>query len=939
MPPTRGSPEPTLLGRARELDALRAWLDQACAGEGRLVLVVGEAGIGKTRLVQELGVPGGAGGTVPAPVWGRCVDTDGAPPFWPWRHVLRTLGSTDVPVTDAGSAHDRFRAVDMVATTVLDAAGRRPLLVVLDDVQWADESSLLVLRHLADRAPDAPLLLVATLRDVTPDGPLAAVLPELHRAPSVERVQLHGLDEGEVGLQLDELGASGVTAAEVHGATGGNPFFVREVARAVTDGTWSPGNPPRTVREAVRGRIDRLAPPVRRFVQAGAVVGPRFPVAVVADMLGVEASQCLGLADRAVASGLLAQIGPGELRFVHALTRDAVCASIPTSDVVTSHRAAAEALEAHWAGELDEHLAELAWHRLALAPYGEGAAAREWALRAAEASMRRLAFEEAIRLYRAALAVPGPWPGGTSPGRIQLDLARACVLAGDVDAALAAAAAAVDEARTQRRPEQLAEAALVVEPVPDPAVCAVLGQLCDEALPAATAPALRARLLARRSHLAFYAGDHELTRTAGTAALDLARSAGDDRALVAALRARHDACPGPAGRGTRLELADEMLAVAERTGEASTAMWGRLWRIDALVEDGRITEAADELGPLEVAVERVGGPVSSWHRDRVTACVAVARGRLAEARAAACRGYERMRVIERSPATGTFLGTEWVLARYVAPSDDAVSLARGWVEPPPRFRTMARVSRAYLLLRAGLPDEAAAMFRQAGPPEAWSWPVFFVAPGSVLAVLVAIGLGRSDELAAALEALEPFRGGHIVSGGVSYCGPTELTLGLGALAQGRLDAAVADSDTAARMSDRSGASACLAEALHHQATALAARAGPGDREWARQLAAESDRLVRALGMTAFTAASAALLRRLGPGDGGLSAREVEVAALVADGLSNREIAARLVISERTAGNHVAHILGKLGFTSRGQIAGWMSSTMSVPTHVRRRPAP
>ena len=175
------------------------------------------------------------------------------------------------------------------------------------------------------------------------------------------------------------------------------------------------------------------------------------------------------------------------------------------------------------------------------------------------------------------------------------------------------------------------------------------------------------------------------------------------------------------------------------------------------------------------------------------------------------------------------------------------------------------------------------MFRQAGPPEAWSWPVFFVAPGSVLAMLVAIGLDRPDELAAALEALEPFRGGHIVSGGVSYCGPTELTLGLGALAQGRLDAAVADSDTAARMSDRSGASACLAEALHHQATALAARAGPGDRERARQLAAESDRLVRALGMTAFTAASAALLRRLGPGDGGLSAREVEVAALVADG--------------------------------------------------------
>ena len=122
------------------------------------------------------------------------------------------------------------------------------------------------------------------------------------------------------------------------------------------------------------------------------------------------------------------------------------------------------------------------------------------------------------------------------------------------------------------------------------------------------------------------------------------------------------------------------------------------------------------------------------------------------------------------------------------------------------------------------------------------------------------------------------------------------------------------------MCDRSGAPAYLAEALHHQATALAARAAPGDRVRARAVAGESDRLVRALGMTAFTARSAELLRRLGPGDGGLSAREAEVAALVADGLTNRQIAARLVISERTAGNHVAHILTKLGFTSRSQIA-------------------
>ncbi|GAA2549115.1 ATP-binding protein [Pseudonocardia hydrocarbonoxydans] len=917
-----------LPGRDRELAALRAWLAAAVGGRGRLVLVRGEAGIGKTRLAQEL-----ARGDVRA-VWGHCADTDGAPPFWPWLQVLRTLGvEVAFPAAEPASPQDRFHAVDAVAGAVVARAG--PLLVVLDDVHRADESSLLVLRRLADQAPGAALLLVATLRD--------GGAPDLLRAPDAELIELGGLGPVDVARQLDALGAGGVDAARVHEATGGNPFFVREVARAVLDGTWTPGVAPRTVLDAVRARVDRLAPGVRRFVQAGAVLGGRFAPAVVAGVLGVAVAELPGPADAAVASGLLTRTGAGELRFVHALTRDAVRASIPTADLLELHRAAAAALEAHWAGELDEHLDELARHHLVCAPYGGGGTAREWALRAAASSVRRLAPEEAVRLYRAALELPDPWTDGDGPCRTRLDLARACALAGDLDGAVAAAVGAADLARPDR-PDLLAEAALAVEPVPDPSIAAVLQRLGDEALGAVGEhgdPALRARLLARRSQLAFYAGDPELTRSAAAAAVDLARGTGDDAALVAALRARHDACPGPAGRPERLAMAAELLAAAGRTGDAGPAMWARLWRIDALVEDGEVTAAEDELGPLAADVERVGGPAGRWHLDRVTAYVAQARGRFAEAAQAAARGYERMRRIEPSSATGVFLGTQWVLARHVGTSPEGLAFARAWVEPPPRFRTMGRVSRAYLLLQAGHADEADVQFRLAGPPEAWSWPVFFVAPGSALAALVAIGLDRRTELDAALAALEAFRGEHVVGSGVSYCGPAEVTLGLGALARGRLDDAVRDLDVAMRACDRAGVPGFLAEAGHHLAAALAARARPGDREGARRVAAGSDRLVRALGMTALVGPSADLLRRLGPGDGGLSAREAEVAALVAQGLSNRAIAARLVISERTAGNHVAHILTKLGFTSRSQVAAWaaprMSSTGSDPTHVTAPP--
>ncbi|MGQ0577247.1 MAG: ATP-binding protein, partial [Pseudonocardia sp.] len=445
---------PPLLGRDRELAQLRTWLDDAAAGHGRIVLVSGEPGIGKTRLAQEAGeLAATRDGAV---AWGHCVDTDGAPPFWPWRQVLRALGRADTGTggtgtggIDAdGSAQDRFRAVDAIAAAVLEQARRRPLLVVLDDVHWCDEASLLALRHLADRAPEASLLLLATLRDPEPGAAAAArALPDLHRAPDAEAVGLGGLGLDDVVRRLAALGATDVAAAQVHDVTGGNPFFVREVARAVVDGTWEPGRAPHTVRDAVRARVDRLDAATRRFVQAGAVVGRRFPLVVVAAMLDVGVPEALGTADAAVASGLLAQVGASELRFAHALTHDAVRAWIPTGALVELHRAAAGALEAHWAGELDEHLAELAWHHLALAPYGEGASARRWALRAPAEAVRGLAFEEGVRLYRAALGVPAPWPGDVARGRVQLDLGRACYLAGDLDGAVAAARAAAAAAR------------------------------------------------------------------------------------------------------------------------------------------------------------------------------------------------------------------------------------------------------------------------------------------------------------------------------------------------------------------------------------------------------------------------------------------------------------------------------------------------------------
>lgn len=918
-----------IVGRRRELAELSSRLRSMHEHGGRLVLCAGEPGIGKTRLAQELAGLALAHGIPVA--WGRAIEAEGAPPFWPWRHVLRSLDVDPdrVLLREVDSPEDRFRVVEEVGQAVVRTAEGKGLVVVLDDIHCADEPSLLVLRHLADAIPACPLLVFATFRDVEPAGPLRRVLPDLLASAAGERLDLRAFDLEEVQEQLKRMTAgASVDPRAVLDITAGNPLFVREVARAIGDGTWRPDRPPRTVVDVVRARLDRLAADCRRFLQAAAIVGRDFPVGLVARALGISVPDCLPLIDEGVAYGLLDRAGSnGDHRFVHALTRHAVEASLTTAERVALHRAVAEAIEAEFASDLSDHLADLARHWTELAPYGEAPTARAWTLRAAEEAVRRLAYEDGARLYRAALALPRASMPELERAQVLVGLGRAASLAGDLRASVEAAGAAAQAAEAAGSPELMSEAALVLEAVPDLTVNALTKELCERALAElgdGGHEALRARLLAQRSHLAFYDGEQDEVAKLSAAALELARMANDVRALADALHARKEACPGPAGRPERILLANEMLALAQRTSRARPAMWGALWRIDAMVETGQLADAAEELSALEAAVRRVGGPVSAWHLDRVTAYVAQAQGRYADALAASRRGFERMRTVEPGPAWGAYLALHSVLAAHVGPTDGARELVERSVDPLPRFRTMAPLRRAFVLVCAGHPEEAAVSYQQAGPIEGWSLPAFFRLAGDVYGLFAAAGIGRTDDVETLLERLGRHRGEHIIGETVFYLGPVELALGRGAAVLGRLDDAAADLALAVDQADRAGARGFAAEARYHLAATLAVRQLPGDPERALAAAREADRLARDLGMAAYVDRTAALLAHLG-GTGRsavLSARELEVAQLVAEGLTNRQIAERLVISERTAQNHVQHILTKLGFSTRSQIAAW-----------------
>lgn len=343
------------------------------------------------------------------------------------------------------------------------------LAVILDDVHWADEPSLLTLRHLADQIASDRLLVFATFRDVEPASLLRRVLPDLLRGPATERVDLRGFGLAEVREQLARTGGgqSGEDARVVLDVTDGNPLFVREVARAMADGTWRPDRPPSTVLDS--------SMPVSAVDQVGDV---------------------------------------GDYQFVHALTRDAVRASLATAERIELHRAVDLATEATFAGDLSEYLGDIARHWAELAPDGEAAAARTWTIRAAEEAVRRLAYEEAVRLYNVALALPVTSGSDSDRCRILVALGRAAHSAGDVSGSVDAAQQASDAALAAGSPELMAEAALVLEAIADPAVNAVAKRLCEQALGGLVddgSEAMRARLLARQAHLAFYDGDHSPT--------------------------------------------------------------------------------------------------------------------------------------------------------------------------------------------------------------------------------------------------------------------------------------------------------------------------------------------------------------------------------------------------------------------------------------------
>jgi DNA-binding CsgD family transcriptional regulator/tetratricopeptide (TPR) repeat protein len=949
-----------MVGRDRELARVTFLLDDAMAGRGRLVLFTGEAGVGKTRLAEEAGALAAARGVPVA--WARAADRGSSPPYGLWRLVLdepavraadddpsradlwsAVFGDAERPALAGGAepgSAQRFALFAEVRRRLAETAGPGGLLLVLDDLQWADQASAVLLADVVRQLRGTPILIVATYRGSgTAADTGAGLLPRLSADANTERVDLRGLPAQAVGDMLLAAGlpASDDQAVQVHSETGGNPFLVRELARVLVEQRrGEPAPVPGRVVDATAHRLGQVSEPARALLQTAAVAGNNFSTGVVARMLEVPLLALLPPMEECRAAGfLVAGDRPGDHRFYHALIRSAVAARLSAAEQRRLHAAAADAIEVLYEGQLRPHLAEVARHRVEASLPGDRARAVSACAAAAEVAMEELAFEEAVRLYRQALSVGGEEIPEEDRDRLELALAAALHRSGDLPGSQETAAGVGRRALRRRDRLWLARTALAMEATGVPEWDGEICRICEQALAGDDLPDdLRARVSSQYSQALVYRGEYDRAGEISREALFRADASDEPIALVDALRARQLACCAPEGLTERVVLAGRMLEAADALGSAWVEMWGRLWRIDTLFETGQLRNVQRELADLGPCLERLSGPIGQWHYLAYAANLALATGRFTEAGRLARESFKVFNDMGHPAAFGSvavILGQAGLhigldrsgfielfdqIPEHLRP--EAVDTTRGTATVFPAL-SFALI-RLYQGDRAGA-EEAYAL---AGPIRSWtpSPAMRMAAWGHALAVV--IGLGRTEDIEFLAERFEPFRGRHVANGAGAgvYMGPVELQLGLAAGALGRLDAAVGDLETAVSICDANGARGYAVQARVELAAALARRQEPGDLDWARAAldaaAGEAERLA----MVPFTERIEQLRSRVGVTPSPLSPRELEVARLVARGLTNKQIGETLFVSERTAENHVQHILLKLGFSNRSQVAAW-----------------
>ncbi|HEU4977871.1 MAG TPA: AAA family ATPase [Solirubrobacteraceae bacterium] len=970
------------VGRAAELEALRSLLPTA-AGEGlRMALLGGEAGSGKSRLVREVARASAADGALV--LYGAC-DAVVRTPYGPFVEALDQLArATDPevllaaagpaageltrllpdlslrlgslpPPLEADPDTERHRLHTAVVDLLTAITRERPALLVLEDGHWADGPTLLLLRHLARAATGARMLLIATFRDADADVPaaLAETLAELRRADQAIRLRLEGLSDGAVadfvhaaaggepGPQLRAL------AVSIHELTGGNPFLVCELWRALVETgavervegqvrlrrTPAELGSPESVREVVSQRLARLGPRTRELLELAATAGSELDLGLLRRAAGLDEAELLAALDDAMRNGMLEELGARRLacRFTHELVRRALYDRLSGARRAELHLRVGEALEGvePRSGRV---LADLAHHFAAATPLGGPRRAVEYNLAAARAAASTLAFAEAADRLRVALELGIDAP--EERGEALLALGDASHRGGKALDALEAFSAAAAVAREIGAPELLARAAIGYEDA-----CwrpGIVGEGSIELLQEAAAAlaggasSLRVRLLGGLARAFDEEGHQSGGESARTAAIAMAREL-DDRAALATVLMRSYWSRGTSSLTEILAMLTEAFELARELGDTEILAEAMAWRVPTLVALCDLDGARAEIRELLATAEQTGQPFMTHVADHYGSAIALCDGDLVEAERLALRSYERGRFLTGRDASAVHGVQMFSIRREQGRLAELAPVVRVLAAGREREGPW-RPGLAALLAELGMQAEArrelarlAADGLDVFRSSLWLGSLVYVAEASA-------AVGDEEVAALVYPELEQFAGANVMIGHLVTCyGAADRYRGMLAATLG--DAALAEEhfERALELNRRMGAHTWAAHTAYQYARLLRRR-GPGARRSADALAREAAALAERLALPGLLAKVRALgspaAAAVAPD--GLSPREVQILALVAEGRSNREIGEALSISEHTAANHVRSILRKTGSSNRTEAASYAHRRRLVP---------
>lgn len=923
------------IGRVGELAALTALL----ARSSGFALLTGEPGIGKSRTLAEFGQLAAERGR--RVIAGQASAAGGEPPYWVWQQVVREWVAPESrawlgdPTVDPGAPHDmvgkafaeflaagsggvssperRFRVFeafrDFLAVAVADA----PVLLLLDDLHWADDASLALLAHLVTRPPTGGLLVAAAARPVELDARPAGAQVRAGIARHGEHIELGGLSMGEVGVQLTELlgrRPAPELATAVRERTGGNPLFVQEVSRLVAADRRPDAQLPAVVRDAITQHVEALPQSCRQVLATAAVCGAVIDPDALAAITATPLVEVIAALERAQQADVLLAT---PFRFRHDLFRETLEQKVPLADRAAVHLRAAERLESG----PGRRAREIARHRRAALPFGDRALASAVAREAAAEAAAAMAYEDAVALYDQAVDIaPAP------DGELLIAAGRAHFLVQDNRGAVASCTAAAELAQRTGDAVGLGRAALALPELPDADWTTLSTGWCEQALAALPAEdsALRAELLAQQCLTLSTSRQADRMDALSASALAMAQRVDDDAALRLALRARQIARSMPEGHADRVELGERMVALGRRGGDLEAVLWGHLWQFDGHVQAGEIDTAIAQLAAVDPVVARLRNPVARWQLVRSSAALEIARGRFASARALT----DEARALAPRNALGAahWLPQSMLLARMTGTDLDPESLMPQ-AENHPMGRHLLAVHLGPWHLEHGNRAAAMALYVQL-PDESAALPPYISLLARSVRGEVAAALGDADGARAAHAALRRYAGLHVTTGAGLHItlGSVQRFLGVTAAAAGMADAQE-HLEAAVTENERVGFFPYAAQARLALAVLLRDRAGPGDHRAATAAAEHVVATAHRIGMAPLLARASELLAALRAEDTGpLTPRQREVAELVARGSTNREIAAALHIAERTAENHVQAILTALDFRTRSQIAAW-----------------